>query len=96
MKSTLSTSGLAGGTYNIYVKYTCLSANGLLPHMKLETYTGNIMGSVGTGGVTLGPVLSPTLKRTGLTLAQLSNDFVVGTKDKVTTPLSNIFTEKKW
>lgn len=95
MKSSLSTSGLAGGTYNIAIKYTCLSATGLLPRMKLETYTGGIMGSIGTGGVTNGPLTAPTVKRNGLTMGQLSNDFVVGSKDKVTTPLTQYYYSRK-
>jgi hypothetical protein len=95
MKSTLSTSGVAGGTYNLSIKYTCLSATGILPDMKLETYTGGVMGSVGTNGSTAGPVTSPTAIRTGVTLAQLSNDFVIATKDKIATPLRQYFYSRK-
>src|SRR6185436_9907872 len=62
---------------------------------KLETYTGGTMGSIGSGGVTIGPGLAPTVIRTGVTAAQLSNDFVIGTTDKVATPLTQYYYSRK-
>ena len=95
MKSTLSTSGLAGGVFDIVARYTCLSATGSLVDMKLETYTGNVMGSIGAGSGGSGFVLTPTVNKTGVTLAQLNNDFVIGTTNKTLTPLTQYYYSRK-
>ena len=88
MKTTLSASGgLAGGTYDLDVTFNNLSTDGNTADLKLETYTASIMGDVGTGAATTGTTANPTVKRTGLSLANLGNDFVVGTTDATTTPL---------
>lgn len=90
-KSIMTTSGLAGGTYNIDITYTILSSTGFLTDMKLETYTGGVMGSVGTSAATAGTVPAPIVKRTGLTAAQLANDWVLSTINKTATPLRAIY-----
>ncbi len=85
--SDITTSGLAGGTYNIEVKYTGLGSQGNVSDYKLLTYTGSTMGSCGTHVTTLGPSSAPTGKRTGLTMANLSNAWVIGTNDAAGSPL---------
>ena len=86
-KATITTSGLAGGTYTIEVKYSQLGSAGSVSNLKLVTYTSNTMGSCGTHSATLGAVSSPTGKRTGLTATNLSNVWVMGTNDRNSTPL---------
>lgn len=85
--SDLSTSGLAGGTYNIDVKFTGLGSQGSVSDYKLETYTGSVMGSCGDHVTTLGPTSAPTAKRTGLSVTNLNNAWVVGTNDATGSPL---------
>ncbi len=95
MKSVLSTSSLTGGTYSIDVAFTGFTSAGATTDLKLETYTSNTMGSVGTSATTTGTVVNPTVKRTGLTLAQLSNTFVVASKNKTNTPLRAFYYSRK-
>ncbi|MBI4930088.1 MAG: T9SS type A sorting domain-containing protein [Bacteroidetes bacterium] len=87
MYDAMNISGLVGGTYGIDVSFTSLSTVGVLTDMKLITYTGGAPGSVGVSAATTGTVSSPTIKRTGLTAAQLQNDWVIGSKNKAATPL---------
>lgn len=86
MNSAISTSGLTGGTYSLNVSMTSLSAAGNLTDLKMETLAGPPYG-VGTTAATTGTVASPTVKRTGLTVAQLNNSFVVGTTNLAASPL---------
>ncbi len=87
MHSDITTSGLAGGTYSIDVHFTGMGSQGNVSNFKLETYTGGTMGSCGTHVTTLGPVSAPTGKRSGLTMANLSNTWVIGTNDASGSPL---------
>lgn len=87
--------GLAGGTYNLDVSFTGLSTVGVLTDMKLITYTGGLPGSVGTSAATTGTASAPTVKRTGLSAANLANDWVVGTKNKSATPLRPPYYSRK-
>ena len=93
----LSTSGLAGGTYNLYITYTDLATTGVLTDLKLETYTGAVMGSVGVTVATAGTASSPIVKRSGLSATDLSNDFVIGTKNKspLVTPIRPYYYSRK-
>ena len=95
MHSDLTTTSLAGGTYNIKLHYTGFSASGNVSDLKLETYTGGVMGSAGTHVTTVGPANTPTVVRTGLTLAQLSNAWVCGTNDKNASPLYAYYYSRK-
>lgn len=95
MHSDLSTSGLAGGTYSLDVKFTSLGTTGALTDLRLLTYTASTMGSYGTHAATTSAVATPLARRTGLTLANLSNAWVVGTSNKVTTPLFNYVYSRK-
>lgn len=89
MQSALTTSGgFAGGTYNINVTFTNLVNAGATTDERLLIYTGGTTASsVGTHVATGGSVSSPIGKRTGLTAIDLSNIFVIGSSDAITTPL---------
>jgi len=88
MSSVVSTTGLAGGTYTVEVKFTGLGAAGSVANLKLVTCTTDtIMGSYGTHVTTTGTVASPTVKRTGVSQSNLNNRWVIGTNDKNATPL---------
>jgi fibronectin-binding autotransporter adhesin len=93
--NTLSTSGLAGGTYNLDISYTGLSDKGVTTDLKLETYTAGVMGSYGASAATTGTVIDPTVKRTGITAAQLSNVWVIGSKRKNITPIREFYYSRK-
>ncbi len=86
MRSVIATQTLAGGTYTLNVSMTTLSAAGLLTDLKMETLAGPPYG-VGTTVATTGTVSSPTVTRSGLSVTNLNNTFVVGTKNKSTTPM---------
>ncbi len=84
----ISTSGLNGGTYTLEVKYGGLGSAGHVSNLKMITYAeDSTLGSHGTHLTTLGPMNSPTARRSGLTRANLNNRWVVGTNDKEATPL---------
>lgn len=85
--SDITTSGLAGGTYTLEVKFTQLGTAGSLSNLKLETHTAGVMGSCGTHSATLGAVSSPVGKRTGLSVTNLANAWVMGTNDRNSSPL---------
>lgn len=89
MHSDISTSGLAGGTYQLGVKFNNLGTQGALTNLKLLTYTGETMGSVGTHVATSGAMGAPQGNRSGLSVASLNNAWVIGTTNKTTTPVFN-------
>ncbi len=89
MHSDLSTSGLAGGTYSIDVKFTSLGNLGSTNNLRLITYTSNTPGSFGTHTNTTSSVSAPLAHRTGLTASNLNNTWVVGSTNKAATPLFN-------
>ncbi|MBL0308648.1 MAG: hypothetical protein IPP77_02875 [Bacteroidetes bacterium] len=95
VNSELSTTTLAGGTYNLGVKFSNLGSQGNVANLKLLTYTGGVMGSVGTHVTTAGPLGSPTGYRNGLSVSNLNNVFVLGTNDKSTTPMYNYVFSRK-
>ncbi|UPT67019.1 MAG: hypothetical protein M0D57_21815 [Sphingobacteriales bacterium JAD_PAG50586_3] len=85
--SILSTTGITGGTYSINVAFTNFNSAGTVADLRLQTITGGVNGAVGTHTSTTGSAAAPTLRRTGLTLAQLSNSFTAGTRNKLATPI---------
>ncbi|MBL0309755.1 MAG: T9SS type A sorting domain-containing protein [Bacteroidetes bacterium] len=95
MNSTLSTSDLAGGTYKIDMYFTGFMNAGVTTDLKLETYTGATMGSAGTSAATTGTVINPTVKRTLLTVADLNNVWVIGSKNLASTPLRQFYFSRK-
>lgn len=86
MRSVISTATLAGGTYTLNVSMSALTAAGVLTDLKMETLAGPPYG-VGTTLATTGTLSAPTVRRSGLTVTNLNNTFVIGTKNKSTTPL---------
>lgn len=89
-KHTIATLGLAGGSYDINVTMTGFATVGSTLDLKLETFAGSPPG-VGNNVVTAGTVSAPVVKRSSLTVTDLNNDFVVGTKNKTNTPLRQPF-----
>lgn len=91
--SSVTNSGLTGGTYNIDVTFNGFSNPGSAAYAdyRLLTYTSSVMGSVGSN---LTPVantlLNPVARRTGLTASNLSNDFVCGTINATNTPIQQV------
>jgi hypothetical protein len=75
--------GLAGGTYNLEVQGTGFGTIGSTADLRL-TLAG---GVVGTAGVNAGTTADPQVNRTGLSLANLSNSFYVGSVNAVSSPL---------
>jgi hypothetical protein len=75
--------GLAGGTYNLDVQGTNFGLIGAVSDLRL-TLANSV---VGLPGVNAGTVLNPQINRTGLTLANLTNTFYVGSINSVNTPL---------
>lgn len=95
LNSEISTSGVVGGTYTIAVKFSNLGSQGSVSNLKLLTYTSNTMGSYGTHITTLGPLGSPTGSRSGLSVSNLNNNWVLGTNNKSTTPMYNYVYSRK-
>lgn len=85
--SNITTSGLGGGTYTLEVKFSQLGTAGSVSDLKLVTYTSGTMGSCGTHSATLGAVSAPIGKRTGLSVTNLSNAWVMGTNNRNSSPL---------
>jgi hypothetical protein len=75
--------GLAGGTYNLEAQGTGFGNIGNTADLRL-TLAGSV---VGTAGVNAGTTADPQVNRTGLTLANLTNTFYVGSVNSVTSPL---------
>ena len=75
--------GLAGGTYNLDVRGMDFGVIGAVSDLRL-TLASSV---VGLPGVNAGTVLDPQVNRTGLTLANLTNTFYIGSIDAVSTPL---------
>jgi hypothetical protein len=75
--------GLAGGTYNLEAQGTGFGTIGNIADLRL-TLAG---GVVGTAGVNAGTTADPQVNRTGLTLANLTNTFYMGSVNAVSSPL---------
>ena len=80
--STISTTGIVGGTFNLGVAMTGLSAIGPVTNLYLEADVANLPVAKGTTAATTGTATSPVGNRTGLTLANLSFSFVIATKNE--------------
>lgn len=94
-KSTITNTGVGGGTYNLNVSFTALSSIGTLNDMRLMPY---LAAGIGTHATAIGTVPNPTVRRTGLTIAQLPNTWAVGTINKdpvVGTPLRQPYYSRK-
>ena len=75
--------GLAGGTYNLSGEGTGFGYIGAVADLRL-TLVGSV---VGTAGANAGTTANPQVNRTGLTLAELSNNFYISSVDKINSPL---------
>lgn len=88
----LSTSLLAGGTYDIDVSMVNLGSAGVISDIRLAVFTGGTTASaVGTHAAATGAVSSPTAKRTGVSAADLTNDFRVSTINMAVTPIRQFY-----
>ena len=81
--AVLTANGLAGGTYNLRVEGTGFGTIGSVNDLR-TILTGS---AIGTAGTNAGTTSNPQINRTGLTLANLSNSFFVGSVNGSTTPL---------
>ena len=79
----VSTNGMNGGTYNLQVQGTGFGLIGAVSDLRL-TLVNSVTGVAGVNG---GTTLNPQINRTGLTLANLTNSFYVGSINSVNTPL---------
>ncbi|HEY4936949.1 MAG TPA: T9SS type A sorting domain-containing protein, partial [Puia sp.] len=75
--------GLAGGTYNLQIQGTGFGLIGAVSDLRLTL----VNSVVGLPGVNAGTTTNPQINRTGLTLANLTNSFYVGSVNSVNTPL---------
>jgi hypothetical protein len=75
--------GLAGGTYNLSASGDELGMIGDVSDLRL-TLAASVVGSP---GVNTGTVADPIVNRTGLTAANLSNSFYIGSTNIVNSPL---------
>jgi hypothetical protein len=75
--------GLAGGTYNLDVQGTGYGLIGAVSDLRL-TLANSV---VGLPGVNAGTTTNPQINRSGLTLANLTNSFYIGSINSTNTPL---------
>ncbi len=75
--------GLTGGTYNLDVQGTNYGVIGAVTDLRL-TLANSV---VGLPGVNAGTTLNPQINRTGLTMANLTNTFYIGSINSASTPL---------
>jgi hypothetical protein len=80
---TMSTAGLAGGLYNMQIQGTDYGLIGAVSDLRLTL----VNSVVGVAGVNAGTVSNPQVNRTGLTAANLSNTFYMGSVNAVSSPL---------
>jgi hypothetical protein len=74
---------LAGGIYNLQVQGTGFGSIGSVNDLRL-TLAGSVAG---TAGVNAGTISNPQINRTGLSMANLTNTFYVGSVNAINTPL---------
>jgi hypothetical protein len=92
--ASVSNAGITGGTYNIDVTYNGFSNPGSAAYAdyRLLTYTSSVLGSAGSNLTPVGnSLLNPVVRRTGLTIANVSNDFVCGSINSTNTPLQRVY-----
>jgi len=75
--------GLAGGNYNLQAQGTGFGLIGAVSDLRLTL----INSGIGTPGVNGGTTINPQVNRTGLTMANISNSFFIGSINSVSTPL---------
>ncbi len=82
----VSTSGLAGGNYNLDARGTGFGAISSVNDLRLML----INSVIGTAGVNAGTTSNPQVNRTGLSLANLTNNFYIGSINASTLPIQLI------
>jgi hypothetical protein len=85
--SDISYSSITGGTYNLDVKMTDMGSAGNISNLKMIWYDSGTPGSAGTHSTTTGSISNPIGHRTGLSLANLAHNWVIGTNDRNATPM---------
>jgi hypothetical protein len=75
--------GLTGGTYNMQIQGTGYGLIGAVSDLRITLAAA----VVGIAGVNAGTVLNPQINRIGLTAANLSNTFYIGSINSVSSPL---------
>jgi hypothetical protein len=75
--------GLAGGLYNLRAEGTGFGKVNAVTDLRLML-SGSVVGTAGTNA---GTTTNPQINRTGLSLANLSNTFYIGSIDAVNSPL---------
>ncbi len=80
---TLATNGMTDGTYNLRAEGIGFGVIGNVNDIRL-TLSNSV---VGTPGINAGTTSNPQINRTGLTLAQLSNNFYIASVDENSSPL---------
>lgn len=80
---TVSTASVVGGTYNLRAEGTGFGSIGDVADLRLTLPAA----VVGTPGVNAGTTSNPQVNRNGITLAQLSNTFHIGSVNKPNSPL---------
>jgi hypothetical protein len=88
--STISTSGIVGGTYSLNMTMTGLSLVGLTTNIYLEANISGTPTGEGTTALTGGTIGAPVGKRTGLSLANLAFSFIICTNNEATTPIQGL------
>jgi hypothetical protein len=88
--STISTSGIVGGTYNLNMTMTGLTPVGPTANIYLEANIAGTPTAKGITAVTGGTNASPVGKRTGLTLANLPFSFVICTNNEAVSPIEGV------
>jgi hypothetical protein len=78
-----TSSGLAGGTYNLGVSGTNFGNVGSVSDLRLML----VNGVAGTAGLNSGTTASPLVTRTGLSLTDLPGPFYIGSTNATTSPL---------
>jgi hypothetical protein len=79
----MSTAGLAGGLYNMQIQGTDYGLIGAVSDLRLTL----VNSVVGLAGVNAGTVSNPQVNRTGLSTANLSNTFYMGSVNAANSPL---------
>ena len=85
--STIAVSGVSGGTYTLNVYFAGFNTLGTTADLRLLTNTGGSPAVYGTHVSTSGTATSPVCKRSGMSISQLANVFVAGTRNKAATPI---------
>ena len=81
--SLITGGGLAGGTFEVQVQGTGFGTVAAVTDLRL-TQAASVVGTAGTNA---GSTSNPQIYRTGLTAANLSNSFYVGTINSINSPL---------